>query len=215
MTAATLLAVALALLVVPGAAICLAAGSTWRDAVAAGPALTLAVVAAGCVVTAAADMPWVPASAGAIALVALLCAGLVGPAARQLVGRARRRSRDEDDDEAAGPPAAHARRADTGHARRPVHGRRDAARHDTPGGRGAGRWLSDVVVVVRRFETTHMSSQNSLLYHLVSRVSWLPLTSFVTSVPTVANPRGRRNGVWRHDPQSSPAGHRHLIWRSP
>lgn len=148
MTAATLLAVALALLVVPGAAICLAAGSTWRDAVAAGPALTLAVVAAGCVVTAASDMPWVPASAGAIALVALLCAGLVGPAARQLVGRARRRSRDEDDDEAAGPPAAHTRRADTGHARRPVHGRRDAARHDTPGGRGAGRWLSDVVVVV-------------------------------------------------------------------
>ena len=102
MTAVILLAVALALLVVPGAAVCLAAGLRWRDAVAAGPALTLAVVAAGCTVTAAADVPWAPASAGATALVALLCAGVVGIAARVAAGRARRRGGNEyDDDNAA------------------------------------------------------------------------------------------------------------------
>ncbi|MBB0968213.1 hypothetical protein G6016_04385, partial [Dietzia aerolata] len=52
MTVALLLVAAFALLVVPGAAICLAAGLRWRDAVVAGPALTLAVVAVGCAVTA-------------------------------------------------------------------------------------------------------------------------------------------------------------------
>ena len=45
-----LLLAAVTLLVVPGAAVCLAAGARWRDAVAAGPALTLAVVAVGCAV---------------------------------------------------------------------------------------------------------------------------------------------------------------------
>lgn len=99
MTAVTLLIVALALLVVPGAMICLATGLPWRDSVAVGPALTLAVVAVGCAVTAATDVAWTPASAGATALVALLCAGLVGSAARVGAGRVRPQGGNEYDDD--------------------------------------------------------------------------------------------------------------------
>lgn len=86
---AVLLTVALALLVVPGAAICLAAGTRWRDAVAAGPAVSLAVVAAGCAVTAAADIRWGPVSATGMALGALLCAGILGMAVRVSARRGR------------------------------------------------------------------------------------------------------------------------------
>lgn len=118
MTAALLLAAALALLVVPGAAICLATGLPWRDAVAVGPSLTLAVVAVGCAVTAAADVAWTPASAGAVVLVALLCAGMVGVAARVAADRRRSRGRDEEDD------------------------------NDNAGTRSPGRWMADLVVVV-------------------------------------------------------------------
>ncbi|MGW8593037.1 DUF6541 family protein [Dietzia sp. NPDC055877] len=99
MTAVILLVAALALLVVPGAAICLATGLPWRDAVAVGPALTLAVVAVGCTVTAATDVAWAPASAGVTALVALLCAGMVGIAVRVAAGRARSRGGNEYDDD--------------------------------------------------------------------------------------------------------------------
>ena len=81
MSVALLLAAALALLVVPGALICLAAGARWRDALAAGPALTTAVVAVGCAVTAAADVRWGLASAGVTALVGLLAAAALGIAA--------------------------------------------------------------------------------------------------------------------------------------
>jgi hypothetical protein len=97
-----LLAAALALLVVPGAAICLAAGTRWRDAVAAGPALTLAVVAAGTAVTAAGDLRWGPVSAGAAALVALAGAAVVGLAGRVGARVARRRAGGEGDDDEPG-----------------------------------------------------------------------------------------------------------------
>ncbi|MDV8002110.1 DUF6541 family protein [Rhodococcus sp. IEGM 1408] len=89
MTALLLLAAATALLVLPGAGICLAAGTRWRDAVAAGPALTLAVVAVGSAVTAAADLRWGLVSAGVTALAALACAATVG-----IAGRVRARSAD-------------------------------------------------------------------------------------------------------------------------
>lgn len=153
MTAAILLAAALVLLVVPGAAICLAAGTRWRDAVAAGPALTLAVVAVGCAVTAATDMPWGPASAGATALVALLCAGLVGVVARVVAGRALPRARaDADDGGADGADDDGADDKDNGaDDKRAVplaRGRRSNARHAAPGDRRTGRWMTDLVVVV-------------------------------------------------------------------
>lgn len=100
MGALLLLTAALALLVLPGAAICLAIGTRWRDAVAAGPALTLAVVAVGAVVTSAADLRWGPVSAGVTTLAALACAVMVGIAAR-VAGRGtwRRGARRGDDGE--------------------------------------------------------------------------------------------------------------------
>ena len=96
---ALLLVAAVALLVAPGAAICLAAGTRWRDAVAAGPVLSLAVVAVGCAVTAAADLRWGPVSAGVTALAALVCAVAVGIAARVTDRGTWRRSEGEYDDE--------------------------------------------------------------------------------------------------------------------
>lgn len=141
--AAILVAAALALLVLPGAAICAAAGLRGWASVAAGPALTLAVVAVGCAVTAAADVPWNPASAGVTALVALLCAGLVGGAVRVGAGRPRRgagevrgEDRSDDDDETA--------------YELPAHGRPAYAHAATPGGRGPDRRsvLGVVVVVI-------------------------------------------------------------------
>lgn len=150
MTALLLLIAALTLLVAPGAAICLAAGTRWRDAVAAGPALTLGVVAVGCAVTAAADVPWGPASAGATALVALLCAGLVGVAARVAVSRSRRRGRHY-----AGFSNHNGHGIRNGHdilnGPSDGHGVGDGAGHsydDDPVGRGPGRRAADLVVVV-------------------------------------------------------------------
>ncbi|HJC29084.1 MAG TPA: hypothetical protein H9759_06795 [Candidatus Dietzia intestinipullorum] len=90
MAVVLLIVAALAALMVPGAAIGVAAGARWRDAVAAGPALTLAVVAVGTAATAAADVRWGPTSAGVAALVAVGCAAGVGIAHR-LTGRAVRR----------------------------------------------------------------------------------------------------------------------------
>ncbi|NLD85731.1 MAG: hypothetical protein GX636_07435 [Actinomycetales bacterium] len=118
---ALLLAAALALLVGPGAAICLAAGTRWRDAVAAGPAVSTAVVAVGCAVTAAADIRWDPVSAAAVFLGALLLAGLVGLAFRLLARRSRQRT------------------ADPG-----MGGHRTV----NPGVRGPRRWGAELVVVV-------------------------------------------------------------------
>ncbi|EFV90166.1 hypothetical protein ES5_17468, partial [Dietzia cinnamea P4] len=102
MSVALLLAAALALLVVPGALICLAAGARWRDALAAGPALTTAVVAVGCAVTAAADVRWASPRRGDRA----------GGAARRRRARDRRPGhrrgtwrrgeKSDDDDEPAG-----------------------------------------------------------------------------------------------------------------
>ena len=125
LTVALLLVAAFALLVVPGAAICLAAGLRWRDAVVAGPALTLAVVAVGCAVTAATDVAWAPASAAGVALGALLCAGLLGMAARVSARRARsgREELKEDDDDTTATATPPARR----------------------------RWVGDLVVVVLSF----------------------------------------------------------------
>lgn len=101
MTALLLLTAALALLVLPGAGICLAAGTRWRDAIAAGPALTLAVVAVGSAVTAAADLRWGLVSAGLTALAALACAAAVGIAGRVRARSAHRTGEGEyDDDEA-------------------------------------------------------------------------------------------------------------------
>jgi len=99
---ALLLTAALALLVLPGAAICLAAGARWREAVAAGPALTLAVVAVGAAVTSAADVRWGPVSAGVTALVALACAAAVGVAGRVGARVARRRAGGEGHDDEPG-----------------------------------------------------------------------------------------------------------------
>lgn len=98
MTALLLLVSALGLLVVPGALIGAAAGARWRDAVAMGPALTLAVVAAGAAVTAAADVRWGLVSAGLAAVCALACAGGVGIGNRAIVRVVRRRSEKTDDD---------------------------------------------------------------------------------------------------------------------
>ena len=99
MSVALLLAAALAMLVVPGALICLAAGARWRDALAAGPALTTAVVAVGCAVTAAADVRWGLASAGVTALVGLLAAAALGIAARVTDRGTWRRGEGADDDD--------------------------------------------------------------------------------------------------------------------
>ena len=133
LSAVILLFAALALVMVPGAAICLAAGLPAREAVAAGPALTLAVVAVGCTVTAATDVPWAPASAGATALAALLCAGVVGLAPRLLVGRGRDRGRDKG--------------AATAESQTIAHGGRAGARRDTFRGHVVGAWLPGFVVV--------------------------------------------------------------------
>ncbi len=103
---ALILLAAVVLLIVPGAAICRAAGIRWRDAVAAGPALTLAVVAVGSAVTAAADLRWGLLSAGLTALAALTAAGMVGIAARATDRGTWRRGegRDDDDEPRSGGP---------------------------------------------------------------------------------------------------------------
>lgn len=93
-----LVTVATALLMLPGAAICLAAGTRWRDALAAGPALTLAVVAAGATVTAATDLRWGPASAGVTALAAVAGSAALGMAVRATGRRAWVRTQEDDDD---------------------------------------------------------------------------------------------------------------------
>ena len=120
-----LIAAAVALLVAPGAAICLAVGTRWRDAVAAGPALTLAVVAVGTTVTAAVDVRWGPVSAGVALVVALLGAVAFGIAAR-VAGRVPDRVADR-------------------RAGRSGEGDGD---DDEPRGRGPGPTLADLVVVV-------------------------------------------------------------------
>lgn len=105
MTVALVLLAAVALVVVPGAAVCLAAGTRWRDAVAAGPALTLAVVAVGSAVTAAVDLRWGIVSAGVAALAALVCAVVVGIASRVTDrGTWRRGEGEYDDDPRSGGP---------------------------------------------------------------------------------------------------------------
>ena len=93
-----LVTAAFALLVVPGSALCLAAGTRWRDALAAGPALTLAVVAAGATVTSAADIRWGPVSAGMTALLALAGSAALGMAARAS-GRGTWLTRKKNDDD--------------------------------------------------------------------------------------------------------------------
>lgn len=99
MTVALVLLAAVALVVLPGAVVCLAAGTRWRDAVAAGPALTLAVVAVGSAVTAAVDLRWGVVSAGVTALAALVCAVVVGIASRVTDRETWRRGEGEDDDD--------------------------------------------------------------------------------------------------------------------
>lgn len=101
MTPLLLLAAVFALLVVPGAVICLVAGTRWRDAVAAGPALTLAVVAVGSAVTATADLRWGLVSARVAALVVLAGAAGLRIAARVAAHRARRNSQGEHDNDEA------------------------------------------------------------------------------------------------------------------
>lgn len=82
MTTLVLLAAALGLVVLPGAAVCVAAGARWRVAVAAGPALTLAIVGSGTAVTSATDSRWGPLAAAVATLAAILLATAVGAASR-------------------------------------------------------------------------------------------------------------------------------------
>lgn len=99
MTALLLLCTALALLVLPGAAIATVAGARWRDSLAVGPALTLAVVAVGAAVTSAADVRWGVASAAITALVLLAGATGAGIADRATARAVRRRAGDRVDDD--------------------------------------------------------------------------------------------------------------------
>ena len=98
LAALLLVTAAFALLMVPGAAICLAAGTRWRDALAAGPALTLAVVAVGATITSAADIRWGPVSAGVTALLVLAGSAALGMAVRA-AGRGTWLKRKKHDDD--------------------------------------------------------------------------------------------------------------------
>jgi|GEM_PF-6268395 len=91
MTVFVLYLLALALVVVPGALICVAAGSSWRDGFVAGPALTAAVTGVACLASMRTDTHWGPVTA-LLAAVAAVCAALLfGTAVRAVEWRLARR----------------------------------------------------------------------------------------------------------------------------
>lgn len=91
MTVLVLYLLALALVVAPGALICVAAGSSWRDGLVAGPALTAAVTGVACLASMRTDTHWGPVTA-LLAAVAAVCAALLfGTAVRAVEWRLARR----------------------------------------------------------------------------------------------------------------------------